>query len=47
MSKLPDLERMISRIHAGAAKLSEFISVLEAFETCLVYLCVFYLTASP
>ena len=32
LSKLPDLERMISRIHAGTSKPQEFVKVLEGFE---------------
>jgi len=32
LSKLPDLERIISRIHAGQCKTPEFVKVLEAFE---------------
>lgn len=30
--KLPDLERMISRIHAGTCKAQDFVRVLEGFE---------------
>ena len=30
--KLPDLERMISRIHAGSCKAQDFVRVLEGFE---------------
>lgn len=30
--KLPDLERMISRIHAGSCKPQDFVRVLEGFE---------------
>jgi DNA mismatch repair protein MSH6 len=33
--KLPDLERLISRIHAGACKVKEFVSVLRAMESIL------------
>ncbi|KAK1760121.1 muts domain V-domain-containing protein [Echria macrotheca] len=32
MTKMPDLERLISRIHAGACKPEDFIRVLEGFE---------------
>eukprot|EP01117_Protostelium_nocturnum_P001422 TRINITY_DN1172_c0_g1_i3.p1 TRINITY_DN1172_c0_g1~~TRINITY_DN1172_c0_g1_i3.p1 ORF type:complete len:979 (-),score=309.18 TRINITY_DN1172_c0_g1_i3:1348-4284(-) len=32
MKSLPDLERMISRVHAQTARLSDFIQVLESFE---------------
>jgi DNA mismatch repair protein MSH6 len=32
LSKLPDLERMISRVHAGATKAADFVRVLEGFE---------------
>ncbi|KAK4192141.1 putative DNA mismatch repair protein msh6 [Podospora australis] len=32
MSKMPDLERLISRIHAGACKPEDFVRVLEGFE---------------
>ncbi|KAF7553926.1 hypothetical protein G7Z17_g3292 [Cylindrodendrum hubeiense] len=30
--KMPDLERLISRIHAGACKAEDFVRVLEGFE---------------
>lgn len=41
MQKLPDLQRTISRIHAGHVTLAEFVTVLDAFEhihvsTCLI-----------
>lgn len=32
LTKLPDLERMISRIHAGSCKAADFVRVLEAYE---------------
>ena len=32
MSKMPDLERLISRIHAGACRPFDFVRVLEGFE---------------
>lgn len=32
LSKLPDLERMISRIHAGTTKAQDFCRVLDGFE---------------
>jgi len=32
LSKLPDLERLISRIHAGICKAQDFIKVLDGFE---------------
>ena len=32
LTKLPDLERMISRIHAGACKVQDFVRVLNGFE---------------
>ncbi|KAJ9640182.1 DNA mismatch repair protein msh6 [Knufia peltigerae] len=32
MSKMPDLERLISRVHAGACRVQDFVSVLEGFE---------------
>lgn len=32
MTKMPDLERLISRIHAGACKPDEFVKVLDGFE---------------
>lgn len=32
MTKMPDLERLLSRIHAGACKPDEFVKVLEGFE---------------
>lgn len=32
LTKMPDLERLISRIHAGACKPDDFVKVLEGFE---------------
>lgn len=32
MTKMPDLERLISRIHAGVCKPGDFVKVLEGFE---------------
>lgn len=32
LTKLPDLERLISRIHAGRCKAQDFVRVLEGFE---------------
>ena len=32
LSKLPDLERLISRVHAGRCKPQDFVRVLEGFE---------------
>jgi len=32
MAKMPDLERLISRIHAGICKAQDFVRVLEGFE---------------
>lgn len=32
MAKMPDLERLISRIHAGACRPEDFVRVLEGFE---------------
>ncbi|KAH6623466.1 muts domain V-domain-containing protein [Chaetomium tenue] len=32
MAKMPDLERLISRIHAGACRPQDFVRVLEGFE---------------
>jgi DNA mismatch repair protein MSH6 len=32
MTKMPDLERLISRIHSGNCKAQEFVRVLEGFE---------------
>lgn len=32
MAKLPDLERLVSRIHAGSCKPHDFVRVLEGFE---------------
>ena len=32
MSKMPDLERLISRVHAGSCKAQDFVRVLEGFE---------------
>jgi DNA mismatch repair protein MSH6 len=34
---LPDLERLISRIHAGNCKVKEFLVVLEAFKSLQVH----------
>jgi DNA mismatch repair protein MSH6 len=42
LKKLPDLQRTISRIHAGHVTLAEFVSVLDAFEhvqVCLIWKC--------
>ncbi|OJD19919.1 hypothetical protein AJ78_00113 [Emergomyces pasteurianus Ep9510] len=32
LTKLPDLERLISRVHAGSCKAQDFLRVLEGFE---------------
>ncbi|KAF1982551.1 DNA mismatch repair protein Msh6 [Aulographum hederae CBS 113979] len=32
LSKIPDLERLISRVHAGTCKVQEFVRVLDGFE---------------
>ena len=32
MTKMPDLERLISRVHAGSCKAQDFLRVLEGFE---------------
>ncbi|KAK3339630.1 DNA mismatch repair protein MutS, partial [Lasiosphaeria hispida] len=32
MAKLPDLERLVSQIHAGSCKAHDFVRVLEGFE---------------
>jgi DNA mismatch repair protein MSH6 len=32
LSKLPDLERLLSRVHAGRLKAQDFVKVLEGFE---------------
>jgi len=32
LSKLPDLERLISRVHAGRCKVQEFVKVIEGFD---------------
>lgn len=32
LSRLPDLERLISRVHAGRCKVQDFLRVLEGFE---------------
>ena len=32
LNKMPDLERLISRIHAGSCKAQDFVRVLEGFE---------------
>ena len=32
LTKMPDLERLISRIHAGSCKAQDFVSVLQGFE---------------
>jgi DNA mismatch repair protein MSH6 len=34
-NRLPDLERIISRIHAGRCKVKDFVRVLEAFQTIM------------
>ncbi|CEI93954.1 Putative DNA mismatch repair protein msh6 [Rhizopus microsporus] len=33
LASLPDLERLISRIHSGSVKVKEFLTVLEGFRT--------------
>lgn len=32
MTKMPDLERLISRVHAGTCRVQDFVTVLEGFE---------------
>ncbi|KXJ86865.1 muts domain V-domain-containing protein [Microdochium bolleyi] len=32
LTKMPDLERLISRVHAGACRADEFVKVLDGFE---------------
>jgi DNA mismatch repair protein MSH6 len=32
MTRMPDLERLISRVHAGSCKVQDFVKVLEGFE---------------
>ncbi|KIX00439.1 uncharacterized protein Z518_10578 [Rhinocladiella mackenziei CBS 650.93] len=32
MTKMPDLERLISRVHAGTCRVQDFVKVLEGFE---------------
>ena len=32
MTKVPDLERLISRVHAGSCKVQDFLRVIEGFE---------------
>ena len=32
LTKMPDLERLISRVHAGSCKAQDFVSVLQGFE---------------
>ncbi|KAK5365828.1 DNA mismatch repair protein msh6 [Exophiala xenobiotica] len=32
MTKMPDLERLISRVHAGTCRVQDFVRVLEGFE---------------
>ncbi|KAF2103506.1 putative DNA mismatch repair protein Msh6 [Rhizodiscina lignyota] len=32
LSKLPDLERLLSRVHAGRCKVGDFVKVIEGFE---------------
>jgi DNA mismatch repair protein MSH6 len=32
MTRMPDLERLISRIHAGSCRAQDFVKVLEGFE---------------
>ena len=34
-NRLPDLERILSRIHAGRCKVKDFVRVLEAFEVIM------------
>jgi DNA mismatch repair protein MSH6 len=36
LSKLPDLERIISRIHAGSCRVKDFIHTLNAFTDIFV-----------
>ena len=36
LKKLPDVERLISRIHAGACKVKEFVRVLRSLEKILI-----------
>ncbi|KAJ3191035.1 DNA mismatch repair protein msh6 [Irineochytrium annulatum] len=36
-SKMPDLERIISRIHAGTCKVKDFIAALKAFSDILAF----------
>lgn len=36
LTKLPDLERVLSRIHSGNCKIKEFLSVLDAFRATAV-----------
>jgi DNA mismatch repair protein MSH6 len=43
LRSIPDLERMIARIHSGTAKLPVFLNVLQAFDNIwvLLFLCLF------
>lgn len=34
-NRLPDLERLLSRIHAGRCKVTDFVRTLEAFQVIL------------
>jgi DNA mismatch repair protein MSH6 len=34
-SRLPDLERLISRIHGGRCKVKDFVRVLEGFQSIM------------
>ncbi|ODV96572.1 hypothetical protein PACTADRAFT_74210 [Pachysolen tannophilus NRRL Y-2460] len=33
LSKIPDLERMLARIHSGGLKIKDFVKVIEGYET--------------
>lgn len=46
LSKLPDIERMLSRIHAGSSKLSEFLLVLDSFEKFMVLITIIHRSIS-
>jgi DNA mismatch repair protein MSH6 len=36
LKQLPDLERMLSRCHAGSSSLGDFLTMLDAFEQIIV-----------
>jgi hypothetical protein len=40
LQKLADLERVVSRVHAGTVKLADFISLLDSFAKIMVRLAI-------